>query len=206
MPKRWWDSPCCQVWVLLQQALLPVNGAVYRVLSPHAPWTTIFPLEVVWAASKHQHLACPGGACLLSTPAVRGQNRATVASPAPVACCLIYKYLLFFYWLWFPPGEVGVKVPKLNIFCSVTKRNGWADISGLKGEKRIQLRANPILDAGLIHGTQQDAFRGVVTHWLELNSNSCFHNQHPPGCRELVYLTRSDHCVQLISTCLSPLR
>lgn len=67
-----------------------------------------------------------------------------------------------------PSGEVGAQLPKLNVFCSVTKRNGWADTRGLRGEEGTELRANPILDAGLIHGTLLDAYRGMATHWLEL--------------------------------------
>lgn len=58
--------------------------------------------------------------------------------------------------------------PKVECFLFCHKKNGWADTSGPRGEKGVELRANPILDAGPIHGTLLDASRGMVTHWLEL--------------------------------------
>ena len=47
--------------------------------------------------------------------------------PQPQSTLLdLFASSFFFYWLRSPPlpaGRLGVKVPKLNILCSVTKRN-----------------------------------------------------------------------------------
>lgn len=51
----------------------------------HARLLSFPPLEVVWAGSKHQNLACHRGACSPSIPAIERQDRATATSPAPVS-------------------------------------------------------------------------------------------------------------------------
>lgn len=58
----------------------------------------------------------------------------------------------FYLLVVIPSGEVGLNLTKLSVFGSVTKRNGWADTSGLKGEEGTELErgANPTLDAGLV--------------------------------------------------------
>lgn len=60
----------------------------------------------------------------------------------------------FYQLVVIPSGEAGLKLAKLSVFGSVTKRNGWADTRGLKGEEGMQREANPTLGAELIHGTQ----------------------------------------------------
>ena len=90
-----WSSLCCWVWVLWQQALLPIHGAGFCVLSPKAPWTTVFlPLEILWAGSKHHNLAFQGGDCVLSAHVTWGQNGA--ASPAPVYPAWFIRVFFFF--------------------------------------------------------------------------------------------------------------
>lgn len=64
-----------------------LSWAVFYVVSPETHENAIFPpLEVVWAAGKHQNIA------------IQGQDRATAT---PVSCHLIYKCLCF-NWLSSP--------------------------------------------------------------------------------------------------------
>lgn len=69
-----------------------------------------------------------------------------------------------------PLGEVRVKTPKLNVFCSVTKEVDGQTQAASMGRREFSKEPDPIQDAGLIQGAQEDAFGGVAIHWLALKS------------------------------------